>query len=105
MLGNTLILKPSPTTPQCGLICDKLMWEAGFNNHEFQTIFIDVPQVETVMADKRIAGVSLTGSVRAGKSIGEVAGKNIKRCVLELGGSDPFIVTKEADLNLVILQL
>lgn len=60
-----------------------------------------MPKIETVVSDERVAGVSLTGSARAGKSIGEVAGRYLKRCVLELGGSDPFIVTENADLKLV----
>lgn len=64
-------------------------------------MLIDVPQIEKVVADKRIAGVSLTGSTAAGKSIGALAGKHIKRCVLELGGSDPFIVLHDADIKLV----
>lgn len=74
----------------------------GFDNGEFQTLLIDVPQIEKVVADKRIAGVSLTGSTAAGKSIGALAGKYVKRCVLELGGSDPFIVLHDADIKLVL---
>jgi len=64
-------------------------------------LLIDVPQIEKVVADKRIAGVSLTGSTNAGKNIGALAGKYVKRCVLELGGSDPFIVLRDADIKLV----
>eukprot|EP01022_Parablepharisma_sp_SALTPOND_P000944 TRINITY_DN105307_c0_g1_i1.p2 TRINITY_DN105307_c0_g1~~TRINITY_DN105307_c0_g1_i1.p2 ORF type:complete len:284 (-),score=24.83 TRINITY_DN105307_c0_g1_i1:943-1794(-) len=76
----------------------------GFTNGEFQTLLIDVPQIETAVADNRVAGVSLTGSTNAGKSIGALAGKYVKRCVLELGGSDPFIVLHDADIKLVKLQ-
>ena len=68
---------------------------------EFQTVFADLPQIETILASSAVAGVSLTGSARAGKSIGELAGRYTKRCVLELGGSDPFIVRRDADLALV----
>jgi len=74
---------------------------SGFVNGEFQTLLIDVPQIEKTVADPRVAGVSLTGSTTAGRSIGAFAGKYVKRCVLELGGSDPFIVLKDADLKLV----
>lgn len=77
------------------------MINRGFNNGEFQTLLIDIPQIEKVVADRRIAGVSLTGSSIAGKSIGSLAGKYIKRCVLELGGSDPFVVLHDADIQLV----
>ena len=76
---------------------------SGFTNGEFQTLLIDVPQIETAVADSRVAGVSLTGSTRAGKSIGALAGKYVKRCVLELGGSDPFLVLHDADIPLVLI--
>lgn len=65
------------------------------------TLLIDVPQIERVVADKRVAGISLTGSTKAGKSISSLAGRHVKRCVLELGGSDPFIVLRDADIKLV----
>ncbi|MDO5371973.1 MAG: NAD-dependent succinate-semialdehyde dehydrogenase [Corynebacterium glutamicum] len=98
-LGNTIILKHSRNCPQSALAIEKIFLEAGLPNHVYQNALISSAQVADIIADPRIQGVSLTGSEYAGAAVAEVAGRNLKKCVLELGGSDPFIVTSTADLD------
>ena len=100
MAGNTALLKHAENVPGCALAIEQLLHDAGFHPHSFQNLFIDVKQVESVISDERVQGVSLTGSTRAGKSVAEIAGRNLKKCVLELGGSDPYLVLGDADLEL-----
>jgi succinate-semialdehyde dehydrogenase/glutarate-semialdehyde dehydrogenase len=73
-----------------------------FDNGGYKNMFIDNSQTEIAIQDRRIRGVSFTGSTAVGKIIGGLAGKNLKKCVLELGGSDPFIVLEDADLDLAV---
>ncbi len=98
MAGNCGILKHSPNVSGCALEIEKLMIEAGFPANVFRTIVVDVPEVESIIRNPRIAAVTLTGSTLAGKAVASIAGSEIKKCVLELGGSDPYIVTDTADL-------
>jgi len=102
MAGNVGLLKHSPNVPQCALLIESLVRRAGFPRGSFQTLLVETNQVESILADPRIAAVTLTGSVPAGKAIGAQAGWLIKKSVLELGGSDPFLVLPSSDLDAAI---
>lgn len=97
--GNVVLLKHAPNVPQSALMVDQVFKDA-IDERVCQNIFIDIEGVANLIADKRVRGVSLTGSVRAGRSVGELAGRCLKPSVLELGGADPFIVLEDADLEL-----
>lgn len=101
MAGNTIIMKHAPNTPQCALAIERLFTDAGAPVGVFSSLFLSNAQSADVVADSRIRGVTLTGSTRAGRAIGEAAGRAIKKVVLELGGSDPFIVLDDADIDRV----
>jgi succinate-semialdehyde dehydrogenase/glutarate-semialdehyde dehydrogenase len=98
-LGNTIILKHARNCPQSALAIEKLFIEAGLPADVYINAFASAEQISKMIADPRVQGVSLTGSERAGAAVGEVAGRNMKKYVLELGGSDPFIVLDDADLD------
>jgi succinate-semialdehyde dehydrogenase / glutarate-semialdehyde dehydrogenase len=98
MLGNTVLLKPSEVSPGSTLRFDELFAEAGFPSDVYQTALVSTAQVSSYIADPRVRAVTLTGSDRAGSAIGEQAGRHIKPVVLELGGSDAFIVLESADV-------
>ncbi len=91
------LLKHAPNVPQCALAIEELVRRAGFPRGTMQTLLIEPQQVEMVLGDARIAAVTLTGSERAGRALGAQAGWLIKKSVLELGGSDPFVVMGSAD--------
>jgi succinate-semialdehyde dehydrogenase/glutarate-semialdehyde dehydrogenase len=99
MLGNTVIVKPAEITPGSTLMFDDLFREAGFPDGAYQTALLSVDQVSSLIADSRVRGVTLTGSDRAGAAVGEQASRHIKPVVLELGGSDAFVVLESADLQ------
>ena len=99
MAGNVGVLKHAPNVTRCSLMIEKLFEEAGFPKGVFQSLVIDVKLVEGIIASDIVQGVALTGSEAAGAQVASIAGKNIKRSVLELGGSDAFIVLPDADME------
>lgn len=99
MAGNTALLKHASTTTQCALEIQKLFEDAGFPKGCFQTLLVSHDQIETIISNDIVKAVSLTGSEGAGRKIAEIAGKNLKKVVLELGGNNACIVLKDADLD------
>ncbi|WP_460581843.1 NAD-dependent succinate-semialdehyde dehydrogenase [Hymenobacter arcticus] len=100
MAGNVGLLKHAPNVPQCALALEKLLHDAGLPPAAFRTLLIDTDLVPQLLADDRVRAATLTGSERAGAAVAATAGQHIKKTVLELGGSDPFIVLADADLPL-----
>jgi succinate-semialdehyde dehydrogenase/glutarate-semialdehyde dehydrogenase len=99
MAGNSVLLKHAPNVTGCAQAIAEILREAGFTDHEFQVLQIDEPTVGDVLEDRRVRGATLTGSVGAGKAVARQAAAQVKPTVLELGGSDPFIVCADADLE------
>src|SRR5881628_397008 len=102
MAGNVGLLKHASNVPQCALKIEEILSHAGFPQGAFQTLLIGAQQVDGVLSDDRVAAATLTGSEGAGIHVGVSAAKRIKKVVLELGGSDPFIVTRNASVDQAI---
>jgi succinate-semialdehyde dehydrogenase/glutarate-semialdehyde dehydrogenase len=102
MLGNTVLLKHAPSCPQSALLMEEIFVAAGLPADAYVNVFASNDQVADMIADPRVQGVSLTGSERAGAAVAEVAGRNLKKVVLELGGSDAFIVLDSADMDATV---
>lgn len=98
-LGNTVVVKHSRNCPQSALAIESILHEAGIPTGAYINAFVTSDQIAAMIADRRICGVSLTGSEKAGSAVAKVAGQHMKKFVLELGGSDPFIVLADADLG------
>ena len=97
--GNAMVLKHASNVPRCALAIESAFREAGFPEDLFRALLIPARRVEGVIADRRIRGVTLTGSEAAGRAVAAQAGRHLKKCVLELGGADAFIVLDDADLE------
>ncbi|MGF6822526.1 succinate-semialdehyde dehydrogenase/glutarate-semialdehyde dehydrogenase [Microbacterium sp. ZKA21] len=100
--GNTIILKHAPQCPESGAFLEKIYADAGLPDGGYVNVYATNEQAATIIADSRVQGVSITGSERAGAAVAEVAGRNLKKVALELGGSDPFIVLSTDDLDAVV---
>jgi succinate-semialdehyde dehydrogenase/glutarate-semialdehyde dehydrogenase len=99
MIGNTILLKHASMVPQCAIAIEDLFVKAGMPNGVYTNLMISGKRASALVADERIKGVSLTGSEAAGASLAEQAGKHLKKSVLELGGSDAFIILEDADID------
>ncbi len=102
IIGNTILLKHAPQCPESALAIQQMYDDAGFAEGAYTNIFAVPEQIESVIADPRVRGVSLTGSERAGAAVAQLAGKHLKKVVLELGGSDPFILLSTDDLDATV---
>jgi len=102
MAGNVALLKHATNVPRCADIIAEILLEAGVPDGVFGVLHIDNETAEKVIGDPRVHAITLTGSERAGRSVAATAGKHLKKCVLELGGSDPFVVLDDADLEKTI---
>jgi succinate-semialdehyde dehydrogenase / glutarate-semialdehyde dehydrogenase len=102
IIGNTVLLKHAPQCPETAEALQKIYLDAGFPAGAYNNIYATNDQIATVIADPRVQGVSLTGSERAGAAVAEIAGRNLKKVVLELGGSDPFILLSTDDLDATV---
>jgi succinate-semialdehyde dehydrogenase/glutarate-semialdehyde dehydrogenase len=101
-IGNTILLKHAPQCPESAAAMEEIYHEAGFPHDAYINIYATNDQVKSVIEDPRVRGVSLTGSERAGAAVAEIAGRNLKKVVLELGGSDPFILLSTDDLDTAV---
>jgi succinate-semialdehyde dehydrogenase/glutarate-semialdehyde dehydrogenase len=102
MAGNAGVLKHSSNVPGCALVIEEIFAQAGFPEGAFRTLLIGSRQVQAVIEHPRVRAVTLTGSTPAGKSVASQAGASLKKTVLELGGSDPYVVLEDADLDLAV---
>jgi succinate-semialdehyde dehydrogenase / glutarate-semialdehyde dehydrogenase len=102
MLGNTILLKHAPSCPQAALLMEEIFVAAGLPEDAYVNVFATNDQIADMIADPRVQGVSLTGSERAGAAVAEIAGRNLKKVVLELGGSDAFIVLDTDDMDATV---
>lgn len=100
--GNAVLLKPAPQCPESAQALDRVFADAGLASGLYSTVYASNEQVATLIADPRVRGVSVTGSERAGSAVAEIAGRHLKKVVLELGGSDPFIVLSTDDLDATV---
>lgn len=102
--GNTILLKHAPSCPRSARAIEQLFADSGFPPGAYTNIFATNDQIQTILADDRVAGASVTGSERAGSAVAEGAGMHLKKVVLEMGGSDPFIVLDSDDLDATVAQ-
>lgn len=99
MAGNTVVLKHASNVPGCAMAIENIFREAGFPENVFRTLLVRSEMVASIIRHPAVKGVSLTGSTPAGKSVAAIAGGELKKCVLELGGNDPYVILKDADLE------
>lgn len=104
MAGNAGVLKHAPNVPGCALAIESVLRDAGFPHDLFRSIFVEVEAIDTLIAHRHVAAATLTGSTRAGRAVGANAGQALKKSVLELGGSDPYLVLADADVPLAVAK-
>jgi succinate-semialdehyde dehydrogenase / glutarate-semialdehyde dehydrogenase len=104
LAGNTILLKPAPQCPESAAVMQEIFIDAGLPAGVFTSVLASNEQIEWVIGDSRVRGVSLTGSGVAGAAVAEIAGRHLKKVVLELGGSDPFVVLSTADMDALVEQ-
>lgn len=104
MAGNAMLLKHASNVPRCALAIERIFRSAGLPEHLFTTLLVESGQVAGLIADRRVQAVTFTGSESAGRLVAGEAGRQLKKCVVELGGSDPFVVLDDADLNRVCTE-
>ncbi|WP_240760923.1 NAD-dependent succinate-semialdehyde dehydrogenase [Mycolicibacterium sp. CR10] len=102
VLGNTIVLKHAPQCPESAAALEQIFLDAGYPEGAYINVYATNEQIADAIADPRVQGVSLTGSERAGAAVAEIAGRNLKKVVLELGGSDPFILLSSDDLDATV---
>ena len=102
VLGNTIVLKHAPQCPESAAALQQIFLDAGYPEGAYVSVYATNEQIAEAIADPRVQGVSLTGSERAGAAVAEIAGRNLKKVVLELGGSDPFILLSSDDLDATV---
>ena len=102
IIGNAVLLKHAPQCPETAEALQQIYLDAGFPEGAYVNIYATNDQIARVIADPRVQGVSVTGSERAGAAVAEIAGRNLKKVVLELGGSDPFILLSTDDLDATV---
>ncbi len=102
MAGNAVVLKHAPNVPQCAFAIEAIFRAAGLPEGVFTNLMIEVDQAAAAIASPHVHGVTLTGSEAAGRKVAAIAGQHLKKCVLELGGSDPFVVLHDADLDYTV---
>ncbi|MBS1893516.1 MAG: NAD-dependent succinate-semialdehyde dehydrogenase [Actinobacteria bacterium] len=102
IIGNTILLKHAPQCPESAEAIASIFVDAGLPAGAYENVFADEAQIEWVIGDPRVRGVSVTGSERAGAAVAEIAGRNLKKVVLELGGSDPFLVLQVENLDAAV---
>src|SRR6188508_2310741 len=102
VIGNTILLKHAPQCPESAEAMQQIYDDAGFPEGAYENIYATNEQIEWVIADPRVHGVSVTGSERAGSAVAEIAGRHLKKIVLELGGSDPFILLSTRDVDATV---
>jgi succinate-semialdehyde dehydrogenase / glutarate-semialdehyde dehydrogenase len=100
--GNTMLVKHAPSVPQCALAFERILLEAGAPEGAYINVFLSNDQADVLIEDPRIRGVALTGSEKAGSVLASIAGKNLKKSTMELGGSDAFIVLEDCDLEFAV---
>ena len=99
ILGNSIIHKHAQSTPLCAIALHELFEEAGFDRGEYQSVFLDENQVAYLLKSRYIRGCRFLGSLKTGKLIAGLAGENMKKATFELGGNDPFIVMRDANVD------
>lgn len=104
LAGNTIVMKHASNVPQCAAMIETMVREAGFPDDVFQYLAVGSSSVEAIISDAHIVAVTLTGSEQAGSAVASVAGRELKKSLLELGGSDPFIVFPDADIETVVKE-